>query len=109
MYYMLGYELADRHSLAGFCRFDNVRIPRFNMLAKYASVTPEGEYVKPPNVNPKIAYATMLYVRAHMVDEASEVLKRASTIAIRYSAVRRQFGKHGTEQQVIDYQMQQYR
>lgn len=79
------------------------------MLAKYSSVTPEGQYVKTPNINPKIAYATMLYVRAHMVGEASDRLKRACTISIRYSLVRRQFGKHGVEKQVLDYQMQQYR
>ena len=32
--------------LSGYARFDHVRVPRFNMLAKHQSVTREGEYVK---------------------------------------------------------------
>jgi len=60
-----------------------------------------------------------LFVRAHIVAEASRYLARACTISIRYSAVRRQFRNGGgpqadsdpsqPETQVIDYQTQQYR
>lgn len=35
----------------------------------------------------------MIFVRAGIVVESASVLKRAVTIAIRYSAVRRQFGQ----------------
>ena len=42
----------------GFVRFDNVRIPRENMLMKYAKVTKNGEFQKA--MNEKIGYATMM-------------------------------------------------
>jgi len=38
----------------GFARFDHVRIPKENMLSKFAQVTDAGEYVKPPHA--KISY-----------------------------------------------------
>lgn len=38
----------------GFARFDHVRIPRENMLSKFAQVTAEGKYVQPPHA--KLSY-----------------------------------------------------
>ena len=38
----------------GFARFDRVRIPKENMLSRFAQVTPEGEYVQPPHA--KLSY-----------------------------------------------------
>lgn len=32
--------------VCSYARFDHVRVPRFNMLAKHQQVTREGEYVK---------------------------------------------------------------
>ncbi|XXG75815.1 hypothetical protein AAC387_Pa08g0307 [Persea americana] len=53
----------------------------------------------------------MVYVRQKIVSNASCALSRAVCIAIRYSAVRRQFGSQdcGPETQVIDYKTQQSR
>lgn len=51
-------------------------------------VAPDGTYTKP--VNAKAAYGTMTSVRAGIVWDASMLLSRAATIAVRYSAVRRQ-------------------
>jgi hypothetical protein len=33
----------------GFARFDRVRIPKENMLSKFAQVTDAGQYVQPPH------------------------------------------------------------
>lgn len=41
------------------------------------------------------AYGTMLAVRVYLVDEASSALQHATTVATRYSAVRRQGGGGG--------------
>jgi acyl-CoA oxidase len=60
------------------------------MFARFAKVTPEGTYVPPPPANSKASYATMLYVRADIVKNAGGVLAKATTIATRYAAVRRQ-------------------
>ena len=56
---------------------------RENMLQRFAQVTPEGEYRPPPPENAKAAYATMVYVRATIVEDAGWVLARAATIAVR--------------------------
>ncbi|KFO35628.1 Peroxisomal acyl-coenzyme A oxidase 1 [Fukomys damarensis] len=100
-----GYEEMDN----GYLKMDNYRIPRENMLMKYAQVNPDGTYVKP--VSNKLTYGTMVFVRSYLVGEAARSLSKACTIAIRYSAVRRQSEiKPGEpEPQVLDFQTQQYK
>lgn len=48
----------------------------------------DGSYVRSPNE--KLAYGTMMFVRVVMLRSAATDLAKACTIAIRYSAVRRQ-------------------
>ena len=76
------------------------------MLMKYASVSPDGTYSPPPASNAKASYATMVFVRATIVEEAGWVLARSATIATRYAAVRRQTAPRPGEKewQVLDYQ-----
>jgi len=97
-----GYNGVDN----GFLSFEYVRIPRDAMLMRFAKVTPEGKYIPPPPANAKAAYATMVYVRATIVEDAGWVLARAATIAVRYNAVRRQTAAQPGEKefQVLDYQ-----
>lgn len=94
----------------GVLRFDNVRIPRSQMLMRVSQVTREGKY-KQSDVPRQLVYGTMVYVRKTIVLDASIALSRAVCIATRYSAVRRQFGSQngGLETQVIDYKTQQNR
>ena len=81
-----GYNATDN----GFMLFDHVKIPRQNMLSKFSKVEKgTGEYTSPPNN--KLSYGTMVFVRAMIVSGVRISLARAATIAIRYSAVRRQF------------------
>ena len=65
-------------------------------------VTREGKYLK-SDIPRQLVYGTMVYVRQTIVSDASCALSRAVCIAIRYSAVRRQFGSQdgGLETQVI--------
>ncbi|KAK9833196.1 hypothetical protein WJX74_009804 [Apatococcus lobatus] len=97
-----GYNGVDN----GYLIFDHAPIPRNAMLMRYAKVTPEGKYVPPPPANAKASYATMVYVRATIVEDAGWYLARAATIAVRYNAVRRQTAASAgdKELQVLDYQ-----
>lgn len=51
-------------------------------MMRYAKISPEGDYMPPPPANAKAAYATMVYVRATIVEDAGWVLARATTIAV---------------------------
>uniref|UniRef100_A0AAQ5WYK7 Acyl-coenzyme A oxidase n=1 Tax=Amphiprion ocellaris TaxID=80972 RepID=A0AAQ5WYK7_AMPOC len=93
----------------GFLKLENVRIPRENMLMKYSKVEPDGSYVKPPSA--KLTYGTMVFIRSMIVGASAVALAKASTIAIRYSAVRHQseIRAGSPEPQILDYQTQQYK
>ncbi|XP_063739385.1 peroxisomal acyl-coenzyme A oxidase 1 isoform X3 [Eleginops maclovinus] len=93
----------------GFLKLENVRLPRENMLMKYAKVEPDGTYVKPPSA--KLTYGTMVFIRSLIVGESARSLSKASTIAIRYSSVRHQSEIRAgePEPQILDYQTQQYK
>ncbi len=53
-----------------------------DMMLHFAQVTPEGKYVPPPPSNQKASYATMVYVRATIVEGAGWALARSVTIAV---------------------------
>ena len=91
----------------GFARFDNFRIPRENLLMRFARVEPDGTYIRP--LNSKLSYGGMVQLRVLIVLGSFEALSRAVTIAIRYSVVRRQTqNKTGApETQLLDYINQQ--
>ncbi|XP_075701750.1 peroxisomal acyl-coenzyme A oxidase 1 isoform X4 [Rhinoderma darwinii] len=93
----------------GFLKFDKVRIPRENMLMKYAQVEPDGTYVKP--LSDKLTYGTMVFIRSMIVGDSARSLSRACTIAVRYSAVRHQseIRPGEPEPQILDFQTQQYK
>uniref|UniRef100_A0A4W4E8Y7 Acyl-coenzyme A oxidase n=1 Tax=Electrophorus electricus TaxID=8005 RepID=A0A4W4E8Y7_ELEEL len=100
-----GFDEVDN----GYLKLENVRIPRENMLMKYAKVEPDGTYLKPPS--DKLTYGTMVFIRAMIVGESARALSKACTIAIRYSAVRHQseLQPGEAEPQILDYQAQQYK
>jgi acyl-CoA oxidase len=100
----------------GFARFDQVLIPRRNMAMRFAHVNEQGAYSKNKSANTdatsKVAYITMMQVRAHIVNEAGKNLALACTMSIRYSAVRRQGFRNDNDKQevqIIDYRQQQHR
>ncbi|KAK9805355.1 hypothetical protein WJX73_005736 [Symbiochloris irregularis] len=97
-----GYNGVDN----GFIKFDHVRIPLNNMMMRFAKMSPEGKYTAPPPQNAKASYSALVYVRATIVEEAGWYLARSVTIAVRYTAVRRQTAAvaGGRELQVLDYQ-----
>jgi hypothetical protein len=54
---------------------------------KHAEVTPDGKFIS-RHIDPKVHYATMMFARTQLIGSSAVVLARASTIAIRYNAVR---------------------
>lgn len=98
----MGYGTKDN----GFLRLNNVRIPRENMLMKYAKVSKNGEFKIVGNE--KALYGIMLGVRLIIAGYSFRQLGYALTIATRYSFVRTQFkDENKTERKILDYQLQQ--
>ncbi|XP_013380752.1 peroxisomal acyl-coenzyme A oxidase 3-like [Lingula anatina] len=98
----------------GFLAFNNVRVPRENLLNRTGDVTPSGEYVTPfkdPNKRFGAALGALSSGRVGIVGLCNANLKRCIPIAIRYSAVRRQFGPPNSSEEipVLEYQLQQWR
>ncbi|KAG9408604.1 hypothetical protein AC1031_020457 [Aphanomyces cochlioides] len=99
----IGFQSIDN----GFCALNNVRIPRRNMLMRFAKVAPDGTFSKPPS--DKLVYFTMVKVRVGIVYFCGRTLGMVTTIGTRFSAARVQgtTGKGKSENQVLDYENQQ--
>lgn len=96
----------------GWIQFDHVRVPRFNMLRRFASVTRDGAFVQTHKA--QMAYAALIGTRGKLVTLSNGILKKALTIAVRYCAVRRQGAQVNAhdahdEAKLLDYQSHQYR
>nr|XP_018909347.1 PREDICTED: probable peroxisomal acyl-coenzyme A oxidase 1 [Bemisia tabaci] len=106
----IGSKLGMNTINNGYLGFENVRIPRENMLMKNSKVLPDGTYVNSPS--DKLTYGTMIFVRVALVRGiAAAYLSKALTIATRYSALRKQGEiKPGAgETQILEYRTQQHK
>jgi len=97
----------------GRLRFTRVRIPRANMLDRFAQVAADGTYTS-PITSPTRRFFTMISTlvlgRVTLAAAATSVSKNALAIALRYGEQRRQFGAEGApEQSILDYQTHQRR
>jgi acyl-CoA oxidase len=93
--------------------FDGVRVPRDNLLDRYATVSPEGVYHS-PIANPTKRFFTMLGTliqgRVSVCGASIGATKVALTIAVRHAESRRQFGPpDGDEVVLLDYRTHQRR
>ncbi|KAF9004041.1 hypothetical protein BDQ17DRAFT_1325909 [Cyathus striatus] len=98
----------------GYAIFNNVRIPRRNMLMRNAQVSREGIYTKSEAASSKHAYATMIYARAALLPSVVFQLAQSVTISIRYSTVREQgslpfTSSSAPQTPVMSYKSQHYR
>nr|WP_315238295.1 acyl-CoA dehydrogenase [uncultured Flavobacterium sp.] len=97
----------------GTIRFDNVVIPKENMLDRFASVNDKGEFESPiPSDNRRFftMLGTLVGGRIGIPRSALTAAKSGLTIAIRYSDQRRQFGPEGgSEVPILNYRMHQRR
>jgi acyl-CoA oxidase len=98
----------------GRIQFDHVRIPRENLLNKYADVAEDGTYTSPIE-NPNRRFFTMLGTlirgRVTVGGSAGAATRVALDIATRYALQRRQFSAPGDDHEVLlmDYLVHQRR
>ncbi len=94
--------------------FDHVRIPREDMLDRFASVSTDGAYSS-PIANQNSRFFTMLGTlvggRISIASSGVAAAKSALTIAVRYAGRRRQFAgpQKGVEMLLLDYPVHQRR
>ncbi|XP_028844535.1 acyl-coenzyme A oxidase-like protein isoform X2 [Denticeps clupeoides] len=97
----------------GILIFDNVRIPRENLLSKFGNVSADGLYSSPiqsksSRFNAMLAALTP--TRLGLTVQAMAAMKLGLIIAVRYSHSRRQFGpKDQDEVKIIEHQTQYLR
>jgi acyl-CoA oxidase len=87
--------------------FDHVRVPREDLLGRYGTVDGDGVYSS-PIANPARRFFTMLGTlvagRVSVASASITASKVALSTAVRYGALRRQFGPEGEEEQsLLDY------
>jgi len=95
----------------GRLSFDRVRVPRENLLDRFGEVTPEGEYRSSIASDGRRFFTmlgTLVAGRISIAAASVSAAKTGLTIAVRYSARRRQFGPSGApEVPILDYLTQQ--
>ncbi|XP_070504426.1 peroxisomal acyl-coenzyme A oxidase 3-like [Chironomus tepperi] len=111
-------DLGEKVSLNGidngFVMFNNYKIPKDYLLSKTGDVDDAGNFVtqfKDPKKRMGISFAALSGGRVGICEIAANYGVMAITIAIRYSASRKQFGPENSdiEYPVLEYQSQQYR
>lgn len=97
----------------GRLHFRDVRVPRENLLNRYGDVAADGTYSSPIASKGRRFFttiSTLVQGRVSLDGAASNAMKLAMTIAIRYGSERRQFaGADGEEIVLLDYQRHQRR
>ena len=97
----------------GTISFNQVEVPKENMLDRFASVNDKGEFESPiPSDNRRFftMLGTLVGGRIGIPRSALAAAKSGLTIAIRYSDQRRQFGPEGgSEVPILNYRMHQRR
>lgn len=98
----------------GFVMFHNYRVPKNNLLNRTGDVNDDGEYESVFSEPSKILGAVLESLsagRIGIMHESSNTIAHAVVIAVRYAAVRKQFGpdKNGPETAIIEYPLHQYR
>lgn len=94
--------------------FDHVKVPRIEMLNRFADVTADGQYrsdIQSQSARFFTMIGTLVSGRISIAATANSVTKSALTIAVRYAARRRQFGsrKATKETLLLDYPAHQRR
>lgn len=97
----------------GIIQFDNVVIPKENMLDRFAQINENGEFESPiPSDNRRFftMLGTLVGGRIGIPRSALSAAKSGLTIAIKYADKRRQFGPEGgSEVPILNYRMHQRR
>ncbi|XP_008258697.1 peroxisomal acyl-coenzyme A oxidase 2 isoform X1 [Oryctolagus cuniculus] len=104
----IGPKMGLQHIDNGFLKMDHVRVPRENMLSRFAQVLPDGTYIKLGTAQSN--YLGMLVTRVHLLLGAIlSPLQKACVIATRYSVIRHQcrLRPSDPEVKILEHQTQQ--
>ena len=98
----------------GRITFDQVRVPRENLLDRYGAVAEDGTYTSPIENQTRRFFTmlgTLIRGRISVAGSAGSATKNALAIALRYAEVRRQFARPGSDEEVVllDYLVHQRR
>lgn len=98
----------------GRIMFDHVRVPRENLLNRFADVEPDGTYrseIENPNRRFFTMLGTLVRGRITVGGSAAQAARVALDIAVRYALQRKQFKAAGEDREVpiIDYLVHQRR
>ncbi|GFU44870.1 peroxisomal acyl-coenzyme A oxidase 3 [Nephila pilipes] len=96
----------------GFMLFNQYRIPRESLLNKNGDVKPDGQYVSLKGESERFgdSMGALSMGRVGIVMLCVNFLRLSVPIAVRYSALRRQFGADPSQESpVLEYQVQQWR
>lgn len=98
----------------GFVMFVNYRIPKDNLLNRTGDVNDDGVYESVFSEPGKILGAALESLsagRIGIMHESSNTISHAVVIAVRYAAIRKQFGpdRNGEEVSIIEYPLHQWR
>lgn len=94
--------------------FNQFRIPRENLLSRNGDVTLDGKFVtkiKDHRKRMAVTFGALSGGRVNICGTSTVYITQAVTIALRYSASRKQFGPDNSseESSVLEYQSHQYR
>lgn len=92
----------------GMIMFDNVRVPRENLLNRFADVSEDGTYISSIESKNRRFFtmlATLVRGRLGVGASAAGAARAGLAIAVKYANIRRQFeaGEAGQESRLIDY------
>ena len=115
---MPGVRLEDRGPKLGLngvdngrIFFDSLRVPRENLLDRFATLDEHGTYASPIASSGRRFFTmlrTLVAGRVSIASAAISATKVGLTIAVRYANVRRQFGPKGSpERPILDYPLVQ--
>lgn len=108
----MGHKIGLNGIDNGVMMFDHYPIPRENLLNRAGDVTPDGTYKTPfrdPSKRFGASLGNLSVGRVGIIGFGVVYLRKSITIAVRYSAARKQFGPVGKELSVIEYPLQQWR
>lgn len=93
----------------GWARFDQVRIPRTNLLMGFCEVSKDGKFQTKGDL--RVLYSTMMFIRMLLIKDVGQWSMPSVVAGIRYGVLRRQFKSyHGKkeERKLMDYQTHQH-
>lgn len=96
----------------GRLAFDQVRVPRTNLLDRFGAIDADGLYTSPIESEGRRFFTTigtLVQGRVSIAGAAVSAAKVAQTIAVRYALTRRQFEAPGDDEEVLllDYRVHQ--